>query len=300
MANSNTSSELPVNDRIAAAMAEIPNIPKDLENKFSNYWYSSADAVYSVLRPILAKHKIPPYTTELSIEHKVGKKEKLWVWITYSIRFGESEPTKITVGCELTGTQTYGAIRRYAMKYAIINAFLVDTGERDQDDSPTFDHGEVPTGKEGSPEPPPAEQNKATTEQINIICSYLNNPATKDATTKDGELLRDWLANKVRSRLEEPEAESLIVRMRELFDKPAEQENRAAVMQGLVNRLMVVPTDDTVAAANILDTEIAEHVMVLSEEERRMIITRAEQVGLVLDLATNRFKRNTPQEGNNS
>ena len=129
---------------VAEAMFNMSGtVKKDAKNEFHEYEYASADAVYAEVRAHLAQQGLAPWQDELSLEtftteNNKGKKV-LWVEVTYEMALTPNggklqEPgERVTIFAEVTGPQSMGAIRTYALKYWLRGKLLISTGEGDLD-----------------------------------------------------------------------------------------------------------------------------------------------------------------------
>lgn len=125
-------------DRLSNAMAIIGKVTYDSRNKHGGYPYASADAVYGDIRGILAEQGLVPSATVLDsgISEVSGKgKGKLWIEMKVALSWQgfDHKPEIRMQGGWLTGSQSYGSILTYAIKYWLRDVLLIPTGELDAD-----------------------------------------------------------------------------------------------------------------------------------------------------------------------
>lgn len=193
------SSVVAMSKRVAAAMAEIKNIPRDAENRHMRYRYASTDAVFAALRPILAKHGIGVTCSEVECRYEPVRnekgEEKLWAFATYELGIDGMDTERRHVAMAVTGPQSHGAMISYALKYWLRSKFLLDTGDADADDQPQ--------SQVQAPKPAPASE-----AQRNMLRGYMVAGTTKTA---------DWIAELLKSEMTGSEADARIEQLKDKF-----------------------------------------------------------------------------------
>ena len=155
---------LSTSDRICAVMSEIATrVPHDA--KFG-YEYTTADAMYELLRPLLAKHglvlrfNILDWTEE-TITPRSGKQVR-WANIKAEFSFNDDDPEVRMQGVPLYGPQGYGAAVTYMQKYWLRGKLFLATGEGDVDGiepvAPPVPQRTKPTPRRPQPRPNPPQQ----------------------------------------------------------------------------------------------------------------------------------------------
>ena len=147
--------ELSLNDRVAAAMAEITKIDFDSQNSYDKYKFASADAVYAHVRPILAKHLITlrhevAGLDSIEVTGKGGQAQtvrllNVRVWFE-----GDVKPPPVPIPLARFAPQAIQAAITYATKYFLRGRLLLETGEPDLDAEATESNA-----PEATPEPEP-------------------------------------------------------------------------------------------------------------------------------------------------
>lgn len=122
---------------VVAVMSEIERLEKADHNKFANYDFTSVDDFKDALRPLLARfglYAVPQQSDFKLVEYKNDKDKVSTVAqfdfdITLKHVNGDKEPAeRITVFLPLTGAQTSGAARSYAIKEWLKGRFLASSG----------------------------------------------------------------------------------------------------------------------------------------------------------------------------
>ena len=130
---------------VAEAMFKMSGtVEKDALNAFHKYKYASADSVYAAVREDIAQQGLAPWQDELSLETFTTENDKgkkvLWAQVMYEMALtpnGEKPPgpgERVTIFADVTGPQSMGAIRTYALKYWLRGKLLISTGEGDLDE----------------------------------------------------------------------------------------------------------------------------------------------------------------------
>lgn len=143
---------------MAAAMAEMPAVKKDTENKFLHNKYASLDRIIEVARPVLAKHKLffIQHVNDLGVEtliiHESGE----------SISSGALKiPAETSKGLSIA--QTMGVSITYAKRYQL--AAMLGISSDDDTDGQIGDNADLkPAAKPqtaSAPKAPTADDGKA-------------------------------------------------------------------------------------------------------------------------------------------
>ena len=126
--------------RSTSAMVE-----RDQRNAHAGYDYASADAIYAHVRDACLAAGVLPHQTEQELEFiertNSRGKPSTWARITYRVGLQPvgSAPVKmdawetVTVLVQVTGSQSLGAARTYALKYYLRGKFLLATGDLAED-----------------------------------------------------------------------------------------------------------------------------------------------------------------------
>lgn len=107
--------------------------PKDLDNKFGNYKYRSAEKIFEALKPLCTKHNAVVFVTDEIIE----KRDKLFVEATATLVDVEMQGDTFAVAVKasaeipegrkgMDASQVSGASSSYARKYALNGLFAID------------------------------------------------------------------------------------------------------------------------------------------------------------------------------
>ena len=131
--------------RLAEALAGMDGHAKrDCRNQHGGYDYASADSIFACVRLPLAKVGLAIWQQQVELEFidvpGKGDKPSRWMKATYEFALtpdgqapAEGEAERVTVGCQLLGAQSFGAIRTYALKYWLRGKCLISTGDRAED-----------------------------------------------------------------------------------------------------------------------------------------------------------------------
>ena len=137
-------------DRICAVMKAIRSRLSH-DGKFG-YEYTSADAMYELLRPLLAEHglvlrfNIIDWTEE-TVTPRSGKPFR-WAKIKAEFSFNDDAPETRIQGVALYGPQGYGAAATYLQKYWLRGKLFLATGEDDLDGvEPTAPPAQAPSAE---------------------------------------------------------------------------------------------------------------------------------------------------------
>ena len=131
--------------KLAEAVSKMPEAaPKDCKNAFFGWSYASADSLYRTIRPAMSEAGFLPWQDEVSMEIIEGENadgEKMrWIKATYALAItpdgtapSADQCERVTVMCQLNDTQSFQALRTYALKYYLRGKTLTATGELDVD-----------------------------------------------------------------------------------------------------------------------------------------------------------------------
>lgn len=129
----------PLHKAVAAVMAEVHSLKKDEKNNHGSYNYVSVDSFKNLVRPLMAKHGLSMIMSETAfelvpIQNKNGVTMNAKITYAFQIRHesgAEDDPEHATIVLPLTGAQTAGAAKSYAIKEYLKGRFLVSTGDKD-------------------------------------------------------------------------------------------------------------------------------------------------------------------------
>jgi hypothetical protein len=121
--------------------------PKNLENKFGNYRYRSAESILEALKPHLEKHKAIVILSDEMVD--IGG--RIYVKSTASFT-ADGETISTTAFAReaeskkgMDEAQVTGACSSYSRKYALNGLFCIDD-TKDADATNDHDKGDTPTG----------------------------------------------------------------------------------------------------------------------------------------------------------
>ena len=181
----------PMSPEIAKAIISVnkrvTSLGKDEENKFGHFKYTSVDAFYEAIGPLMADAGIFVFTDEVDteIERREGTDDQgrarvtNWLITKYEIMIyhesgAEWGPIRREMMVAATGPQAYGAGQSYVEKYFLRGLFKVPTGDPDADGHPQAGLPERPQTRGATrtarPTPPPAvppTANRATGSAVN-------------------------------------------------------------------------------------------------------------------------------------
>ena len=157
---------------IISVNKRVTSLGKDEENKFARFKYTSVDAFYEAIGPLMADAGIFVLTDEVDteIERREGTDDqgrpRITVWLTtkyeisiYHENGAEWGPICREMMVAATGPQAYGAGQSYVEKYFLRGLFKVPTGDADADGHPQAGLPERPQTKGATrtarPTPPP-------------------------------------------------------------------------------------------------------------------------------------------------
>ena len=126
----------------ALAEALRATVAKDAHNSHGGYDYATADAIYAHARRAVFGAGLTVYQSETGLElteraNRSGKKST-WAQVTYELGLAPvgqtpADPETVTVLVQVTGSQSLGAARTYALKYWLRGKFLLATGDERED-----------------------------------------------------------------------------------------------------------------------------------------------------------------------
>lgn len=138
---------LTLTSKLFAIMSEFPQMKKTKLNKFGNFKYLSHDEVTKEVRKLFVKHRIMAYpsVTEMSRDNSLTR-----VIGHVEIVNVDNEQDRRVIGvagmCVLDNDKAYGAALSYALKYAYLKLFNIESGEMDTDDNDGNDKVYDPSG----------------------------------------------------------------------------------------------------------------------------------------------------------
>ena len=150
-----------IHQRLAAVMGEVTYIQKE-QKKGMNYTIVSHDVVTAKVRPALLKHGIVYYPTRCEHTHNGNRAE-----CSMTVRFANIDKPEDCIDVQTFGygvdpqDKGPGKAMSYAVKYALLKALGLETG----DDA---DHDSIPHTRE-DPHTPPFDANAATARIISAI-----------------------------------------------------------------------------------------------------------------------------------
>lgn len=122
---------------ICAVMADLERLKKADRNEFAKYDFTSVDDFKDKIRPLMASKGLYVHATQAGLELKEvrGDKDKISTIAQFDFDLtlkhicGEEEPpVRMSVLLPLTGAQTSGAARSYAIKEWMKSSFLASSG----------------------------------------------------------------------------------------------------------------------------------------------------------------------------
>jgi hypothetical protein len=124
---------------VTAVMAEVHSLKKDEKNDHGKYNYVSVDSFKNLVRPLMAKHGLSLSMTEVefgleTLQNRNGPSVNAKITYQFTLRHesgAEDDPERTTIILPLTGAQTAGAAKSYAIKEYLKGRFLVSTGDKD-------------------------------------------------------------------------------------------------------------------------------------------------------------------------
>jgi hypothetical protein len=210
-----------VHQRLAAVMAEVTYIQKERKQGM-NYTIVSHDAVTAKVRPVLLKHGIVYYPVRCEYSHNGNRAE-----CAMTVRFvNVDQPTDFfdvpTFGYGVDPQDKGpGKAMSYAVKYALLKAFGLETG-----DDPDTDNVDYTPADPALPKPAPQEparDPKAIADGLIAAFAKAETVEKLKAGTADGTKAAtawDWL---------EIEAKDQSARVRQAFDaRKAELQQKEA------------------------------------------------------------------------
>jgi len=125
-----------LNERLYEIMASLPPMKKTKHAKFGNYSYVPHDAVTNEIRKMLVKYRIMAYPSVTKVVRESGL---TLVEVDLSLVSVDVRDDKLVLHgagmCAMDNDKSYGAALSYAIKYAYLKLFHVETGEMDTDDN---------------------------------------------------------------------------------------------------------------------------------------------------------------------
>lgn len=149
--------DLTFGQAICAVLADVERLDKADKNAFDGYMFTSVNDMKDGIRPLLAKHGLFPHVTEVEAEPLIVKnskgQERHFVRYRFDITLffhtlQALAPERMSVILPLTGAQTSGAARSYAVKEWIKSRFLQSSGDMQEEaDLMEQSRGELRIGK---------------------------------------------------------------------------------------------------------------------------------------------------------
>lgn len=155
------SDKLNVHQRLAAAMAEVDYIQKERKQGMS-YTIVSHDAVTAKVRPVLLKHRIVYYPVRCDHTHNGNRAE-----CAMTVRFVNiDEPSDFfdvpSFGYGIdTQDKGPGKAMSYAVKYALLKALGLETGDDPDTESVEYSSNDAHASKPDRQQSQPQQQNKS-------------------------------------------------------------------------------------------------------------------------------------------
>lgn len=127
-----------IREAICAVMASLQRLKKADHNKFAHYDFTSVDDFKDAVRPLLAANGLFPHVTQADFKlvEIIGDKEKKSTVAQFDfditlkhVSREQEDPERMTVVLPLTGAQTSGAARSYAIKEWMKSRFLASAGD---------------------------------------------------------------------------------------------------------------------------------------------------------------------------
>lgn len=208
---------------IVAIQAGVKKLGKEGNNQHGRYKYTSVDAFYEALGPLMADHKLATISHEESATIFTNEKTgALYVDITYSIFLVHESgdmygPIPRSITMPNTGPQTYGAAEAYITKYFLRDLFKVPTGENiDADNEP---NNPVPPNPNKKPKVDAAQ--KALLQFVDKVNEFLDSDPTPEALfTYEGKPENTALFTRMREGYKgTPAVDELLKRMNAIYAK---------------------------------------------------------------------------------
>jgi hypothetical protein len=158
--------------------------PKDLYNKFGNYYYRSAESILEAVKPLLVKNN-----AQLTVSDEVViVGDRVYVKATATLTDGKETVSVTAYAREpsekkgMDSSQITGATSSYARKYALNGLFLIDDSkDADTEESKNESDARAKAGSSGS-NTPKVQRPNYSSEQIAVMKKWT------DGTFTDEEL----------------------------------------------------------------------------------------------------------------
>lgn len=156
--------------------------PKDLYNKFGNYYYRSAESILEAVKPLLAKHN-----AQLTVSDEVVVvSDRVYVKATATLTDGKETVSVTAFAREpsekkgMDSSQITGATSSYARKYALNGLFLIDDS-KDADTEESKNESDARAKAEGSgSNTPKVQRPNYTDEQIAMMKKWTDGTFTEE------------------------------------------------------------------------------------------------------------------------
>ncbi len=188
-------------------MAAIGAVPKNKRNKAQGFDFRSYDDIYLAVRGAMADNNV--FLTHRILEHEWGTREtrngsQPWLCAKFEITFhhldGSSVAVEVFGEASDFGDKAANKAMSMAMKYALIDTFLIPTGEeRDTEYAAEPSGAPAPAQQRPANSAPPQPSNAddagmASDKQIRMLWAKMKDRAPKVGTTAD------FIADKLRER----------------------------------------------------------------------------------------------------
>lgn len=156
--------------------------PKDLYNKFGNYYYRSAESILEAVKPLLVKNN-----AQLTVSDEVVVVgDRVYVKATATLTDGKETVSVTAYAREpsekkgMDSSQITGATSSYARKYALNGLFLIDDS-KDADTEENKNESDARAKTEGSgSDAPKVQRPNYSAEQIEKMKKWTDGTFTDD------------------------------------------------------------------------------------------------------------------------
>lgn len=155
--------------------------PKDLYNKFGNYYYRSAESILEAVKPLLVK-----YNAQLTVSDEVVVVgDRVYVKATATLTDGKESVSATAFAREpsekkgMDASQITGATSSYARKYALNGLFLIDDS-KDADTEESKNEEESRAKSEGGSNTPNVSRPNYSAEQLATMKKWTDGTFTEE------------------------------------------------------------------------------------------------------------------------
>lgn len=244
---------------LAAAIAAMPDsIPKDSRNDYGKYDYASADAVYRAVTPHLSRRGLAIWQQEKKgtfevlrvVEPYKNKKgetvdmvTRSYIKVTYEfaitpngVKPEEGQAEEFTILHQITGTQAYGAVRTYALKYWLRGKLGLATGDKEDDE------GVIEKSEEPAPAVDTKKEEKKAEKQydgewsLNLETLKYESTGTFESPLASQRILWPLLKADFGPDADPEQVEKILEANKDIFDKFPEEAQKP--FQELVDSVM--------------------------------------------------------------